>query len=122
MMPSGIYQRMRATLPERIEFYSIPEPNSGCWLWTGSLTSGGYGCCWWDGKQTNAHRFSWLAYRGEIPSGQLVLHKCDMPSCVNPDHLFLGTAADNMRDMVAKGRKRGGAIPGQKFRPRRKKP
>jgi hypothetical protein len=79
----------------------IPEPNSGCWLWLRARNSKGYGTY---RKSTYAHRLSWLMHRGEIPDGLLVCHKCDVRCCVNPDHLFLGTAKDNTQDMIAKGR------------------
>lgn len=88
---------------QRFEAQYIPEPMSGCWLWTGALIFG-YGAIYFEGKQHRAHRISWRLYRGEIPEGLSVLHKCDTPCCVNPDHLFLGTHADNMRDKAVKKR------------------
>ncbi len=80
----------------------IPEPNSGCWLWIGPTDNNGYGlyCC--DGRR-GAHRESWTRAFGH-PGKLHVLHKCDNPPCVNPDHLFLGTQLDNNRDMYLKGR------------------
>lgn len=85
--------------------YRVDE--SGCWLWR---ATGGrrYGSLFVDGRREQAHRVSWLLHRGKIPDGLHVLHKCDTPLCVNPDHLFLGTHADNMADMKAKGRARSG--------------
>ncbi len=86
----------------------IPEPMSGCWLWIGAAWSLGYGhmCRKIDGKSINkaAHRFSWEYHVGPIPERMQVLHKCDVPSCVNPDHLFIGTQQDNVDDMTRKGR------------------
>ena len=86
-----------------------PEPNSGCWIYAGAGPHDGYGNFTYGGRSgvtVGAHRFMWLATFGEIPPGANVLHRCDMPFCVNPDHLFLGTQTDNMVDMVAKGRHR----------------
>lgn len=84
----------------------IPEPNSGCWIWLMSADKLGYGWSSLKKKTLYAHRHSWLIYRGVIPDKQFVLHKCDNPYCINPDHLFLGIQKDNMRDMAAKGRNR----------------
>lgn len=78
--------------------------NSGCWLWTTYTTSKGYGAFYLKGKNRRAHRASWEIHNGNIPSGFSVLHKCDIPSCVNPKHLFLGTNQDNVDDKVKKGR------------------
>lgn len=93
---------MPRSLSERIERHSIPEPNSGCWLWQGNTTKKGYGRL--GGGQ--AHRMSWTAFRGTIPEGMCVLHRCDNRACVNPDHLWLGTQIDNINDCVNKGRNR----------------
>lgn len=84
-----------------------PEPNSGCWLWMGRLNHKGYGHMFPkadNGWQTLAHRASWIRAHGAIPEDHFVLHKCDVPCCVNPAHLFLGGYQENMDDMVAKGR------------------
>lgn len=96
---------MKAYLEER----SMPEPNSGCWLWLGSINRLGYGQTAYFNGVTKAHRLSWLTHRGTIPDRMMVLHKCDVRQCINPDHLFLGTQTDNMRDMARKGR--GKSIP-----------
>ena len=79
-------------------------PN-GCWLWTGAKTSvGGYGNFGVNYKLMKAHRVSWFIHFGEPINNLCVLHKCDNPPCVNPDHLWLGTMQDNMQDKVKKGR------------------
>jgi hypothetical protein len=83
--------------------------NNGCWLWIGGTRPNGKGVPYprhWsdDFKSVGAHRFSYELINGAIPKGLYVCHKCDMPLCVNPDHLFVGTHHDNMRDMVQKKR------------------
>lgn len=86
---------------------AIFEPMSGCCLWERFVDHSGYGrvgAVWT--REAFAHRVSWELARGPIPSGMKVLHRCDVPGCVNPDHLFLGTQADNVADMIAKGRSR----------------
>lgn len=88
-----------------VEGNYIPEPNSGCWLWTKGVNSKGYGIAHVRGKAMRAHRLSWEeANRQKAPANLMVCHKCDVRSCVNPDHLFIGTGSDNMRDCVRKGR------------------
>jgi len=82
----------------------IPEPNSGCWLWEKSLNNNGYGLLQGGGYKGYAHRFSYSTFRGPIPNNMDVCHNCDLPCCVNPDHLWLGTAIDNMKDCKKKGR------------------
>jgi hypothetical protein len=91
---------------ERLQELSIPEPNSGCWLWLGRLNEWGYGVFRENGKTTLAHRSSWIAENGEIPKGMLACHLCDIPACINPEHLWLGTDLDNSSDCIKKGRNR----------------
>lgn len=79
------------------------DKSSGCWVWSASGEYGSYGYFSYLGE-TRAHRVSYILYIGPIPNDLLVLHKCDRRSCVNPDHLFVGTQKDNVRDMVDKGR------------------
>lgn len=81
----------------------------GCWLWQERLDSRGYGMF---PRHLRAHRVSYTAFKGPIPAGLHVLHSCDNPRCVNPDHLSVGTPADNMRDKMLRGRARG-AHPGE---------
>jgi len=89
---------------ERFRVKMAPEPNSGCFLWTGAITSAGYGAFKIAGKVYLAHRLAWEFSRGAIPAGLQVNHHCDVRSCCNPSHLFLGTQVDNMADMIRKGR------------------
>lgn len=99
---------MKKSLLKRFEDKYIFEPNTGCWLWTAASDSSGYGMIRaGENYMSKAHRVSWRLYRGEIPQDMYVCHTCDTPSCVNPNHLFLGTHTDNMRDMASKGRSSG---------------
>lgn len=82
-----------------------------CWHWIAAHDQHGYGVFWMAGRLTKAPRASWELHNGPIPEGSWVLHRCDTPSCVNPTHLFLGTRADNLRDMREKGRGRGNPHP-----------
>lgn len=92
------------TLREKFDRGYVPEPTSGCWLWDRSLRKDGYAQVEARrGKAVLAHRLSWQLNRGPIPNGLYICHKCDVKSCVNPDHLFVGTCADNIRDRVVKG-------------------
>ena len=96
------------TVLERFNAKWEPVPHCGCWLWTACVRqSDGYGTLGIKGKTKAAHRVSWEIHNGPIPEGLCVLHRCDVPTCVNPDHLFLGTKADNTADMIAKGRAKG---------------
>lgn len=108
----------RNHLLEILERNAIPEPMSGCWLWTGSIFWDGYGQFNYreDGKwvKARAHRMSYRIHNGWFDARLSVLHRCDVPCCVNPDHLFLGTQADNMRDKVAKGRVGDVGKPGER--------
>jgi hypothetical protein len=94
-----------ATLQERFNDRWMPEPFSGCWLWTGTV-NGKYGQMSLGHRlREYAHRTSWKLHVGGIPQGRFVLHRCDTPLCVNPEHLFLGTLLDNARDCISKGRR-----------------
>ncbi len=96
---------MKKTLKERFDEKWIPVTETGCWLWTAHVRTKGYGRIIVNCKVKHAHRVSWELHKGPIPDGLCVLHKCDVPSCVNPDHLWLGTDKDNTQDMIKKGRK-----------------
>jgi hypothetical protein len=85
-------------------FWNKVNKTSGCWLWTAGKHEKGYGTFWVSKKCWKAHRYAWHLKHGKIPSGLCVLHKCDNPPCVNPDHLFLGTVLENNIDMFKKGR------------------
>jgi hypothetical protein len=82
----------------------VDMSGDGCWPWRGATWSRNYGCFRYKGRPTSAHRVAWLLERGPIPKGMFVLHACDNPPCVNPEHLFLGTSSDNAFDREKKGR------------------
>lgn len=75
-----------------------------CWNWLRSKDTGGYGQFWFLGKNIRASRYSWIVHNGGISNNLWVLHKCDNPACCNPNHLFLGTNSDNIKDSYNKGR------------------
>lgn len=92
---------------EKIMSKTIPEPNSGCWIWLGTKDNNGYGRIYIGPKKTSqAHRVFYELLFGKLRDDQLVCHKCDVRLCINPDHLFIGTAQDNSDDMRNKQRHR----------------
>jgi hypothetical protein len=93
----------RRDLAER--FWEKVQKGEGCWPWTAEVNKAGYGEFHYDGAPIVASRMAWILTHGEIPAGLCVLHRCDNPPCVNPDHLFLGTRLDNATDCVIKGRR-----------------
>ena len=88
----------------KVRFLEKIKHVGGCWIWTAALKDSRYGAFCLNGRIHRAHRASWLVHYGDIPAGMCVCHKCDTPLCVNPEHLFVGTASDNMRDAIKKGR------------------
>lgn len=92
---------------ERMKFRSRSVQIGDCLIWIAGQNNKGYGTFFYDGKKRLAHRVAWELTYGPIPEGRILCHVCDTPLCVNTDHLFLGTQADNMRDAAAKGRNAG---------------
>ena len=117
----------RRARPMLERFWSKVQKTDNCWIWTGSRLTNGYGLIRPEGqapgerKRVLAHRVSWQLHYGVLPDKTgnrktdiCVLHHCDNPPCVRPDHLFLGTMKDNSQDMSAKGRARYVPMPGEK--------
>jgi len=99
-------------------FWNYVDKSDHCWHWIGGKWPFGYGIVWDKEKRRPAHRVSWEIHFGDVPIGMCVLHKCDTPSCVRPDHLWLGTKAENNHDMAEKGRQcRGERSPRAKISP-----
>jgi len=96
--------RARRPGPLAPRFWRKVNKTPSCWLWAGTFYPTGYGVIRVSGRNMRAHRVSWELEHGPIPDDQWVLHRCDVRACVRPDHLYLGTNADNVADMLAKGR------------------
>lgn len=97
---------MRTWQQRLLAKYDVDE--QGCWIWNRGTCGQGYGKLKRDGAYVSSHRLSYEHHKGEIPKGMLVCHTCDVRACINPEHLFLGTMSDNMRDCSQKGRSGGG--------------
>ena len=95
----------RRDIHPRQAFEESVRVSDGCWEWQGPIATTGYGTFPWEGRREYAHRIAWTLIHGEeIPAGMVVRHTCDNPPCVRPDHLLIGTKAENSRDMVERGR------------------
>lgn len=98
----------KLTIAEMLDKYSEPVPECGCVLWTGSWNNKFYGVLGKKNGMNYAHRVSYEVHKGPIPEGLVIMHKCDTPACINPDHLSVGTFKENMEEMSRKERHRYG--------------
>lgn len=115
----GISRRVTDPLHVVKTFHDKVTKTDGCWTWNSTKDQDGYGILGFNKKTLKAHRVSWQMHKGKIPNGLSVLHICDNPECTNPEHLFLGTARDNLLDMIKKGRRvaaRGEKASGSKLK------
>lgn len=108
-------QNTRFTIEQVVKaFWEKVYKTEKCWIWNGCRNSDGYGLLAFDRRARGAHRVSWIIHFGKIPNGMSVLHRCDNPPCIRPDHLFLGMQADNVKDCDSKGRRRYADRKGEK--------
>jgi hypothetical protein len=110
-------QASRPKRPASEALWAKVDKTGECWLFTGARLPRGYGMISAEGRRVYAHRLSYELNIGSIPAGMFVCHRCDNPSCVRPEHLFLGTHHENMADMTAKGRQARGNTHGSRLRP-----
>ena len=122
MNARNIFGQWEPKADDKSSFLSfvIKSEDTGCWIWTGGTNPAGYGRFTLKGHIEHAHRAAYILFVGPIPDGKLICHKCDNPSCVNPDHLFSGSQRENILDAVSKGRHktvfvRGAKHPGAKL-------
>lgn len=108
----SMFGNIQRTITFAERFWSKVVKGAGCWVWTASKNKYGYGQVKAYKKMMGAHRCAWILTHGEIPEGLHVLHACDNPPCVRPDHLFLGTNQDNMNDRDQKHRQASGELVG----------
>lgn len=94
----------KAFCSDKCRFFSHVEITGNCWLWTKGKNRGGYGKTCINKEEISAHRMSYILFKGPIETGKYVCHSCDVPSCVKPAHLWIGTAHDNKQDQIKKGR------------------
>ena len=90
---------------QRLVDNSCINENTGCWIWEKRTNPDGYGEMWYGDNSERCHRVSAIVFLGEDIKGKVVMHMCDTPACVNPDHLKVGTQTENIKDMDAKGRR-----------------
>ena len=96
------------TISDLQNFWSKVKKTGTCWLWQGKTVEFGYGIYFYNNTHWKTHRLSWTLHFGKIPEGKRVLHECDVPACLNPDHLHLGDDADNRAEMISRGRQAKG--------------
>lgn len=104
ILEMGGKMKTKLNRKDTARFWKKVDKSGNCWLWKAYIKTNGYGQFQIEKKPYLAHRISWIIHNGDIPNGLQVLHKCDVRNCVNPNHLWLGTQGDNVRDMEKKNR------------------
>jgi hypothetical protein len=108
----GLDVPKRSTGSPPRDFWSQVDKSGPCWLWTGTVNRDGYGTHYQGRRKHMAHRWAWVESGRELPNGSILMHRCDVPACVNPDHLRVGTHQDNQADKFTKGRQAKGSCVG----------